>query len=429
LTLVLSSPILSAIEALAALAAGEQGEGRRCAVKIRTKEKCPKCKRSFQETPLGLLCPKCFTVPRRFFIDLSWKGRRIRVYSFKDGQPLSSWELAQRARQLIEHELESKTFDPTRWVKSDVKKFLFENLAVQYLAERKKQMKPSGFQAKESWFKGRLIPYFGKEDVREIRSYHLHEYLNSLLEEGTLSASSIKKVFVELRAFFNWCRKREIIFNVPAIPEIKNDERPIRWLSPEQQTKILSFIPKEHQPIFEFLFLTGARIGEARAIMWDAVNLEEGYILIFRAFSLDRLVESPKEKKPKVIPLVGRIAEIVQEQAKKKEGLFVFFYKHKSKTIPYPHKRLLAIFHQAREKAGIGEISLYEAVRHSFAMQRLKGGYSYEEVGAALGHSSPQTTRRYARLQAEMVKNIFETPTKVVSLEEARKKRSSANRQ
>jgi len=43
--------------------------------------------------------------------------------------------------------------------------------------------------------------------------------------------------------------------------------------------------------------------------------------------------------------------------------------------------------------------------RHSFAMSRLQAGFSYEEVGAVLGHSNPQTTRRYARLRAEQVKH------------------------
>ncbi|WP_281347182.1 tyrosine-type recombinase/integrase [Thermosulfurimonas marina] len=73
-----------------------------------------------------------------------------------------------------------------------------------------------------------------------------------------------------------------------------------------------------------------------------------------------------------------------------------------------PHKRLLAIFKEACAKVGIQGVTLYQASRHSFALQRLQQGFSYEEVGAALGHSSPQTTRRYARLRAEQVKSVFE---------------------
>ncbi|MDF2953064.1 MAG: hypothetical protein OD816_000309 [Thermodesulfobacterium sp.] len=143
--------------------------------------------------------------------------------------------------------------------------------------------------------------------------------------------------------------------------------------------------------------------------MWDCVYLKEEYLVIRRAFSGEYyLKELPKEGKPKVIPLVGWIKEIVLRQAKNRVSVWVFPYKAGRKWIAYPYKRLLTIFKEACRKAAIDDISLYQAARHSFAMSRLQAGFSYEEVGAAMGHSSPQTTRRYARLRAEQVKQVFE---------------------
>ena len=105
------------------------------------------------------------------------------------------------------------------------------------------------------------------------------------------------------------------------------------------------------------------------------------------------------------------VKEIIEGQAQDKKAMWVFPYRHprqKNLYIAYPHKRLLAIFKEACRKVGIEEISLYQATRHSFALKKLRDGFSYEEVGAAMGHSSPQTTRRYARLRAENVKSVFE---------------------
>lgn len=384
-------------------------------VRIRTKEKCPKCGRKFQETPLGLLCPKCITTPRRYYVYLSWKGRKIKVYSFRDGQPLSSWEMAKRARELISHEIESGTFDPSRWVKSDVRKFLVSTLIEEYL-KAKEDLSPLGYNAKRSWLTNYILPHFGSMDVRDLRGYHLADLYERLKEikgkKGKpLSTSSIHKIFVELRAFLNWCRKIEIIDRIPALPDIKVSEPPIRFLVPDQQARILSAIPEEHRPIFAFMFATGCRPGEARALMWDCVYLKDGFLVIRRAFSGDYLREIPKEGKQKSIPLVGVIREIVEEQAKNKRSVWVFPYRHprrKDFYTAYPHKRLLVIFKEACHKAGIEGISLYQATRHSFAHRKLREGFSYEEVGAALGHSSPQTTRRYARLRAENVKSVFE---------------------
>jgi len=414
------------LERLIELAEAERPSRRGKTVRIRPKpSKCPKCRKAFKETAYGFVCPKCKGKPAKYYLDFYLNGHRYRIFCNNRGDAFSDYHSTKKYAALIQYEIDRGTFDPSKWVRSRLEEFLFKNLAEQYLSERKKVMSPAGFQAKESWFRNRLIPALGTHDVRDIRGYHLHELMEKLLDSG-LSKSSVKKCFVELRAFFNWLRKLDRIEKLPTFPDhdVKPEEPPIRWLSPEQQALILSHVPPEHRNIIEFGFLTGLRIGELRALMWDAVDLREGYAIIHRSFSLDRLVETPKEKAPKVIPLVGRIREIIEEQARSKRSMFVFSYRDRNRWIAYPYKRLLAIWKQACEKAGIN-ISLYAAIRHSFAMQRLKGGYSYEEVGAALGHKSPQTTRRYARLRAEMVESIFSSPTKVVSLTDYRRKKNS----
>ena len=394
-------------------------------VKIRPKDtKCPKCKKPWKLTPNGYLCLKCLTVPKRYYLDLSWQGKRCPIFVDRQGVTLSSWEQAKRVAAIVETEILEHRFDPSKWRKVDRKRFVFKNLVYQYLDERKKVMTPAGFQAKQSWFK-KIVSFFGSEDVRDIRGYHVQDFVNSLLDDG-LSANSVKKVLVELRAFLNWCAKQELIEKVPPMPEIKTSQKARRYLSPEQQLRILECIPDEHKPIFEFGMLTGLRPGELRAIMWDAVDLDNGFVYIKRAFSLDKLVEFPKEKKPKIIPLVGRLREIIEEQARNRKGLFVFSYQHRKRSIPYPQKRLWKIFKDALQKSGLPEdVTLYETFRHSFVMQRLKQGFSYEQVGAAVGHSSPTTTRLYARLQTEQVQDVFEAAV----VEFSRKKKTADNRE
>lgn len=64
-------------------------------VKIRTKERCSVCGKAFTEVSgIGLVCLRCKTIPRRYFIDLHWEEKRVRVYSDRNGQPLSSYEQA-----------------------------------------------------------------------------------------------------------------------------------------------------------------------------------------------------------------------------------------------------------------------------------------------------------------------------------------------
>ena len=393
-------------------------------VRIRTKEKCPKCKGKFQETPLGLLCPKCITTPRRYYVYLSWKGRKIKVYSFRDGQPLSSWEMAQRARELISHEIESGTFDPSRWVKKDVREFLFENYIEKWLEFSESRLKPSSLKDRRRIAKNILIPFFKGKDIRDIRAAHIQDFYLELQGRG-LSEKTIWNTLMELKTFLNFARKREDLERVPAFPEIKVREKPIVWLTREDQKRILEHIPDEHKPIFIFLFTYGCRPGEARALCWDAVDFEKEIIYIKRTFSAKKLVDVPKEGKWKVFPMLPHIKTILEDLYRKKRSMFVFSWRYDH----YGERALPRIWKDACKKAGIQGVSLYAGVRHSFAMQRLHEGFSYEEIGACLGHSDVRTTRRYGRLMARELTKVFSHSAPVVDLSEYRRTKTTDNRE
>jgi len=83
--------------------------------KIRTKEKCPSCGGKFTELPRGIVCTKCGTIPRRYYLDLNViEGSRVRIYSDRDGQPFDSYRKALRALEVIRYEIDNHTFDPNR---------------------------------------------------------------------------------------------------------------------------------------------------------------------------------------------------------------------------------------------------------------------------------------------------------------------------
>ncbi len=394
-------------------------------VKIRTKEKCPKCGKSFQELPgIALFCPKCKTTPRRFYIDLTWQGKRIRVYSDKQGNPLSSYEQAKRLASVIELEIQNKTFDPSKYVKKDFKNFLFENYIQKWIDFSEPRLKPNPLRERKRVVKKYLVPFFKGMDIREIRSSHIQDFY-SFLEKNhsNLSKKSILNILSELKAFLNFARKREDIEKIPVFPSIKVEEKPIVWINQETQKKILEVISPEHRPIFIFLFSYGCRPGEARALKWDSVDFTNKLIYIRRTFSHRKLVETPKEGKWKVFPMLPHIEKMLKELYKNRKSDFVFCHKRANH---YGEELLPQIWKEACKKLNIQGVSLYAGVRHSFAMQRLTKGYSYEEVGACLGHSDIRTTRRYGRLMAQNLVKIFSPKGEIIDFEKYlnRKKQS-----
>ncbi len=413
MTPVISSSILSVLENLAALVNGdgERGGRRRVKIHVRTKEKCPKCGKSFRETPLGLICPACLTVPRRFFIDLSWKGRRIKVYSFKDGTPISSWDLAKKVAGHIEYEIRQGVFDPSLYVKSDVKRFLIENYLDKWLSYCETRLKPGSLKERRRIFTRYVLPFFKTTDIREIRASHILDFHNHL-QGKKLAAKTVKNVLDELRALLRFAYKIGDIRTVPAFPEVKTVSPPIKWIDEETQLAILSHIPEQHRPIFIFLITYGCRPGEARALKWDCVDFRNETITIRRTFSKCQLAELPKENDWKVLPMLPHIKKMLKDLSKSRRSEFVFSH---AKNPYYGDVRLGRLWREACKKVGV-DIPLYAGVRHSFVMQRLEMGFTYEQIGACLGHKVLETTKRYGKLQAHRLTPVF---AKVVPFEKA----------
>lgn len=100
---------------------------------IETKEKCPVCQKKFTHIKkFGYICQSCKTTPRRFYIYFSYQGNRYRIYSTPQGTPLDSYHVAQSVLIRINEELKNHNFDPTKYVKSELKKFFILNLIDEY---------------------------------------------------------------------------------------------------------------------------------------------------------------------------------------------------------------------------------------------------------------------------------------------------------
>ncbi len=376
-------------------------------VRIRAKGKCPKCGGKFLETILGYLCPDCQTVPRRFYLDFRFGGRRIRIFTDKDGVPLASYEQAKSLAEKIEYEIKKNIFDPSLYIRADREKFLLENLITKYLSEAEKRCKWGGFRMKKLWLRKTLdfLHSKGVSDVREITSLHLAEFFESL---SHLAPKTRRNIRTEIQAFLNWCKKFRIIQELPHIPEIRVPEPEIRWIDEETQARIVESIPEEHRDIFVFILFYGCRPSEARALMWDCVFFRDELVLIKRTFSAKRLYDIPKEGRWKFLPLIEPIKSMLRRRAKDKQSEFVFWHKSRwGRVYHYGEVKLREIWKEACRKVGV-EIDLYAGARHSKAMQLLRNGASYEQVGALLGHADPQTTRRYGRLKAEQIRELLE---------------------
>jgi integrase len=247
-----------------------------------------------------------------------------------------------------------------------------------------------------------FLPAFGEMDCRDIRTHHIEDFLNTL---PSLSSKTKKNIMIMLKNFCNWLFKRDNLLRMPQFPVISVPEKPIKWISKENQIKVLPFIHPHHRPIFEFLFYHPVRISEARALKVKDFNKDAGTVYICRAWSGQEL-RSRKNKKPYFLP-VSRHFDLSILKDKLPE---VFAFTNKVGHV-YTISRLERLWHKARVAAGLPEISLYNATRHSIASQARSAGIELSKIGAALGHRSLVSTQRYASLDVLQLCEIVDGTT------------------
>jgi hypothetical protein len=232
---------------------------------IRTRQRCPICKGAFKHIhKVGFICPEHPTKPERFFIDLGWHGKRLQIFSDKDGQPLDSYQRTQNLLAKINYEIDHHYFDLSRYLKAEIQRFWVTTLLDRYLTSKKGKIAPS-YRAHYRKMIERERDFFQTHDVRELHAIDLMNYGDWLEKKVSPAPKTLKNHMDHFRAFLGWCKKFEIIRDIPAPPEIRIPERTFRWIGQKDQVKLFEHVPDLDKPVIAFLMLHGCRPGEGRA--------------------------------------------------------------------------------------------------------------------------------------------------------------------
>lgn len=362
---------------------------------IRTKELCKNCKNKYSHVrKLGYVCRTCNTKPNRFFIDLGWQGKRIRLYSDSQGQALDTYQRALILQARIHHEVEEHVFDPGKYVKAEQEKFYTSALIDKFRLRKLPDLAPS-YVNDFSRYCDRAKDFFKTTDVRELRKIDILEYKEHL--EKSVKGKTLKNYLDAFKTFLYYQKNElEIISQVPPFPNINVEEYKFKWLGQEDQIKLFELVPDFDKPIISFLILHGCRPGEARALKCKDVDLQNQTITISATWSRRVYREKRKGKKSKsvTIPIHSELRDFVIERVKNNLPEAYVFTNPRGRH--YSENKLGRIWRGVKKKAGITDLKLKDATRHSFASQLVNSNTSLFKVSKLLGHSSIKMTEKYA---------------------------------
>jgi integrase len=398
---------LTDISLIEYLLSNPQPGGERIPVHIRTKEKCPICKKNFKQFQrIGYICPSHKTQPNRYFIDVYYQ-KQLKIYSHKSGRVLDSYQLAIETLDMIKNEIRNKTFDPSKWVAGDQKKFYFDSMIKKWLENKKEKIATA--HKYEQFNRDYFTPFFKTTDIRDIKTSNIHELYDSLPKH--LNPKTKKNIMTGLHSFFNWVLYLEYIEKMPMFPKIETSDPDWQWLDVDEQEKLLMAIPETDRHLFLFLALHGCRPSEARSLKVKDIDFTRLAITIRRTFSGKSgniLVEHTKTRKNRIIPINLDFLHALKQICNNRFGEdFVFLNPRTQK--PYSKTTYGELWDKARKETKIN-ITSYEALRHSFASQRVTRNIDLYSISKVLGHTDIKTTQRYSHVNLDSLKKIMSLP-------------------
>lgn len=394
---------------------------------------CPGCgekfKRSHEHINEGYACSSgCGYRPTKFYIDLWWKNRNYFLCSDKTGQPLDSYQRAKTLLAIINSEIQTHTFNPTSYTKSEIEKYFFKNQIEKWLHGKEKdklkgKIAPSTLRVYRIYVSKYYIPAFQNQDVRDIQTPDVKKFYYELPD--TLSLKYQKCLIDTLEQFFSTLADDDEIGKKPSFKKLKITvpNRTPKWIDRHTQDTAISFIEDERDKK-SFIFLTrqGVRPSESRALKIKDINFTDGTVTVTRTFSDHEIIEMNKEKNIKARLLNPELIPMLKELCANRfpdEYVFVNWRTEK----PYNRNIFNKIWNDACKKAGIA-ISLNNATRHSVGTQASRAGVPDSDIADILNHCDDRMVKKHYINKDDLEKQrvVFNKINNIANIRKKKKK-------
>lgn len=260
-------------------------------------------------------------------------------------------------------------------------------------------------------FKNHIIPEFGTTRIDKINLTQCQQAVNNWADK----IKGYKKIINYCELVFNHAIKLQVIKQSPlqhvSKPIIKQDTHLKQENFYDKDELQLFFQQLELDPsdkiktFFRILAFTGMRKGEALALTWEDIDLENGTININKALTRginELIIQSPKTRgSNRIIDIDNNTLQILQnwlvtqkEQLivlgiqRQEKGQLVFQNGENKHIQPSSTRKWLNNIRQGTE---LKEITTH-GFRHTHASLLFEAGASIKQVQNRLGHSDIQTT-------------------------------------
>jgi len=323
-----------------------------------------------------------------YFVD--WKGERARKLKrgFGTKREAQEWE-----RQFLNQSKEDLDMS-------------FEAFVELYKRDLKERLKRSTWLMKTSVIDQKILPYFRKKKVQEIKPTDIIAWQNVMLtwrdENGRgYSPTYLKTIHNQCSAIFNHAvRYYELKSNPAAKAGNMGKEKTkemLFWTKPEYQCFSDAMMDK---PVsfyaFEILYWCGLRLGEMLALTAADFDFVKNTVRINKSYQrigCEDVVTDPKTAKSiRTVQMPDFLADEMKDYIKSLYGI-----SNNERIFPISKNYLHHEMDRGCKATGVKRIRIHD-LRHSHVSLLIDMGFSAVAIADRVGHESIDITYRYAHL-------------------------------
>lgn len=310
----------------------------------------------------------------------------------------------------------------------DVKgKITINDLYCYFLQDQKKKIKASHLYNKKIAIEKYILPIFGEKDCNKITINDIRQWQNQLMA-AKISVGRINTI----HSFFSQMLEYgHLFYNVEKNPvkmigPLKNNSIKKSTIEVWTKEEFNQFISKVKNPVynalFNLLYYTGLRIGEALALSFEDVNLETKILIVNKSISFKSNSGKYDVSTPKTMNS-NRVINLPSSLIENLNKYFAFLKTNKIKpkntdflfgiNKPLSKTTIARIKDKACDLAKVKRIRIHD-FRHTHASTLILMGLDPIYIKERLGHEDVSTTlNTYSHLFAESRKNIISIIEKI----------------
>lgn len=246
-------------------------------------------------------------------------------------------------------------------------------------------------------YRYKLIHFFDtvRKSYADVTANDIRIYLFNFKQERNASDCYVDNVRITLNSFFQWLVDNEYLQRNPCakVDKIKYQQKTREPLSTLSLENLRFHCENEREKaLIDFLYSTGCRVSECAGVLISDINWENNSVhLRYCKGNKERTVYFNDEAKVSLKAYIDKRGHI-------SPALWT--------STKAPHQQLQShalenIIKKIGERTGIHTYP--HKLRHTFATVGLRNGMPLEKLQALLGHTNPQTTLIYAKLNDDVM--------------------------